>query len=165
MAATRTGVRSAMLTGLGMAALALTGEPLSRVPAGAAGQAPQTAREAGRPPEAAMDEDADRGRDPFVRPTAPGPRRPVGVRPSGLSGLAVDEAVLRGVVSSREGRLALLEGPDARAYVVKPGDRLHDATMREITRDGVLLVRDATDSVPLAERMVRKRLRGEEVPR
>ena len=154
MRAARSRAGAAMLTGLGMITLVPGGGPLSRVPATAASQAPTARQEASRAPEAATGGVAVGGRDPFARPPAPDPRRPVEVRPSGLSGLAVDEAVLRGVVSSREGRLAVLEGPDARAYVVRPGDRLHDGRVQEVTGDGVLLLRDAADSVPLADRVV-----------
>ena len=203
-------LRSAMLTGLGMAAFALAGEVPSWLPAGSAiratgtvreasrapgtvgetsrapgtvgetgrapgavgeanrapgtvregTQTPGTVREAGRAPETAMDEEAERGRDPFARPVASGSRPPVGVRPSRLSDLAVDEVVLRGVVTTRDGRLAVLEGPDGRAWVARPGERLHDGAVQGITADEVLLLRDAAD--PAAERLVGKRLRDGE---
>ena len=162
MPAAMAAVRSAMLAGLGMAALALAGEPSSPVLASAAGQAPESVRGAGRAGEAGVGDGAGGGRDPFVRPMASGSSRSVEARPSGLSGLTVDAAVLRGVVSSRAGRFAVLEGPDARAYVARPGDRLRDGAVREVTGDGVLLLRDAAASVPFAERSVRKRLRGTE---
>ncbi len=162
MVAARVGARSAMLAGFGLAALALAGEPPAPAPARAAGQAPQAVRGAGAAQDAAAGEEAEGARDPFVRPAAPGVARPADVRPSGLSGLAVDEVVVRGVVSIREGRLALLEGPDARAYLVRPGDRLHDGKVQEVTGDGVLFLRDATDSVPLAERAVSMRVRDAE---
>ena len=151
-------VCSGMLTG--MAALALAGAAPSSLSARWASQAPGTVREASRAP--AMGQETDGGRDPFVRPTASGSRRPVEVRPSGLSGLAVDEAILRGVVTSRDGRLAVLEGPDGRAWVARPGERLHDGTVQGITADEVLFLRDAADSIPSPERMVGKRVRDGE---
>ncbi len=158
-------VRSAMLTGLGMAALALAGEAPSPLPGRSASQAPGTIRKASRVPEPGMGEEAGGGRDPFVRPTASGSRRPVEVRPSGLSGLAVDEAILRGVVTSRDGRLAVLEGPDGRAWVARPGERLHDGTVQGITANEVLFLRDAADSIPSPERMEGRRLRDGESAR
>ena len=134
--------------------------PSAAALASAAGQSPAVSAAEARPaPEATIDDAADLGRDPFVRPAAPDSRRPAESRPAGLSGLAVDEAVLRGIVSTRRGRLAVLEGPGARTYVVRPGDRLHDGRVREITGDAVLLLRDADDSMPLAGRLVRRRLR------
>ena len=186
-------VRSAMLTGLGVTALALAGEADSPLPARSASQAPGTIREASRvpetvgeasraqeavgeasqapgtvgeasrAPETAMDEEADGGRDPFVRPVASGPRPPVEARPSGLSDLAVDAAVLRGVVTTRDGRLAVLEGPDGRAWVARPGERLHDGAVQGIAADEVLFLRDAAD--PATDPVVSKRLRDGESAR
>ena len=212
-------VRSAMLTGLGMTALALAGEAPSPLPAssasrapglvgeasrvpgtvgeanqapgtvgeasqapgtvgeasqapgtvGEASQAPGTVGEASRAPgtarrvpESAKDE-ADGGRDPFARPAAPGSRPPVEVRPSGLSDLAVDEVVLRGVVTTGDGRLAVLEGPDGRTWVARPGQRLHDGAVQGIAADEVLFLRDVAD--PAAERVVGRRLRDGESAR
>ena len=203
-------VRSAMLTGLGMTALALAGEAPSPLPARSASRAPELVGEASRVPgtvgeasqapgavgeasqapgavgevsrvpgtvgevsqapgtarrvpETAMDEEADGGRDPFARPMAPGSRPPVETRPSGLSDLAVDEVVLRGVVTTGDGRLAVLEGPDGRAWVARPGQRLHDGAVQGIAADEVLFLRDAAD--PAAERVVGKRLRDGESAR
>ncbi|MCY4510242.1 MAG: hypothetical protein OXG35_25265 [Acidobacteria bacterium] len=110
-----------------------------------------------------MGEEADGGRDPFARPAASGSRRPVEVRPSGLSGVAVDEVVLRGVVTTPDGRLAVLEGPDGRAWVARRGERLHDGAVQGITADEVRFLRDAAESV--AARVVGKRLRDGESAR
>ena len=107
-----------------------------------------------------MDEEAEHGRDPFARPAASASRPPVEVRPSGLSDLAVDEVVLRGVVTTRDGRLGVLEGPDGRAWVARPGERLRDGAVQEIAADEVRFLRDAAD--PAAERVVGKRLRDGE---
>ena len=107
-----------------------------------------------------MDEEADVGRDPFARPVASGPRPTVEVRPSGLPGLAVDEVVLRGIVTTRDGRLAVLEGPDGRAWVARPGERLHDGAVQGIAADEVRFLRDAAG--PVAERVVGRRLRDGE---
>lgn len=136
----------------------VAGPSASALPAGS--QSPAvSAGEARQAPETVIEGEAGVGRDPFVRPAAPDSRRPAEGRPAGLSGLAVDEAVPRGIVSTRRGRLAVLEGPGATTYVVRPGDRLHDGRVREITDDAVLFQRDAGDSMPLAGRLVRRRLR------
>ncbi len=129
-------------------------------PVGEASRTPGTVGEASQAQETAMGEEADGGRDPFVRPGASGSRPPGEIRPSGLSDLAVDEVVLRGVVTTRDGRLAVLEGPDGRAWVARPGERLHDGAVQGITADEVLFLRDAAD--PVAGRVVGRRLRDGE---
>ena len=137
--------------------------PAGAVPAAAGAQPPPAPPRGARPaPEAVAGQRPDGGRDPFVRPTAPDSSRPVEARPAGAAGLTVDEAVLRGVVATRGGRLAMLEGPDARTWVVRRGDRLHDGAVRDIGADAVVFLRDAADAAPLAERVVRRRLRDAE---
>ena len=145
------GVRAAVLAGLGAAVLATAGQP-----------APACAQEAGGPPVAVAGPGPAGRRDPFVRPVAPRIGESEGERPRGLSGLAVDDAVLRGVVRSREGRVAVLEAPDGRTYPARRADRLYDGAVREITRDAVLILRDAGEAAPAEAREVRKRLRGPE---
>ena len=140
---------SAMLAGLGGCAPAAAGAQPAPAP-------PQGARPA---PTAVVGQPPDGGRDPFVRPRTPTATGPVEARPAAAAGLVVDEAVLRGVVVTRGGRLAVLEGPGARTWIVRRGDRVHDGSVQEITADAVLFLRDAAD---LAERVVRKRLRDTE---
>ena len=142
---------SALLAGLGGA-----------VPAAAVQAPPVPPSGARAAPEAVVGQRPDGGRDPFVRPAVPDSPAPVETRPAGAAGLAVDEAVLRGVVVTRGGRLAMLEGADARTWVVRRRDRLHDGAVHEITEDAVLFLRDAAGPVPFAERVVRKRLRDTE---
>ena len=135
---------SAMLAGLGVGAPA------------AAGAVPPAPPQGARPaPEAVVGQPPDGGRDPFVRPRTPTAPGPIETRPAAAAGLVVDEAVLRGVVLTRGGRLAVLEGSGARTWIVRRGDRVHDGSVREITADAVLFLRDAADP---AERVVRKRL-------
>jgi len=140
----------ARATGLGLAATAVPGEAPSPLRAGDAGQARGNA----------TGEAGDGGRDPFARPSAPASPGPVEVRAPGLAGVTVDEAVLLGVVTSREGRLAVLEGPGGRAWVVRPGERLRDGTVQGVAADAVVFLRDAAASVRLADRRVRKPLGG-----
>ena len=139
---------------------AAVGEQPPPVPRRAAPAAP--AAVAG---QAVAGQGPDGGRDPFVRPMMPDSPARVEARPAGAAGLVVDEAVLRGVVATRGGRLAMLEGPDARTWVVRCGDRLHDGVVREVTADAVVFLRDAAASVPFAERVVRKPLHDTETGR
>lgn len=152
MVAARVTVLSVVLTGLGTAVTAVPVEAPS----------PLRAREAGQTRGSTTGEAGGGGRDPFARPTAPESPGPGEVRAPGLAGVAVDEAVLLGVVTSREGRLAVLGGPGGRAWVARPGERLRDGTVQGVTADAVEFLRDAAESVPFADRRVRRRLRGTE---
>jgi Tfp pilus assembly protein PilP len=105
-------------------------------------------------------------RDPFisllargteVEPTAPTARRP------GLAGLGASEVTLRGTVAGGGGYVAILQGADNKTYVVRPGQRLLDGTVRAITPDALVILQQVDD--PLAHeklREVRKTLRQTE---
>lgn len=144
------GARAAVLTGLG-AALLVAGE----LPA------PVFAQDAPREAAPAAGPGPDGRRDPFARPAAPRADAAEAERPGGLAGLAVDDAVLRGIVRHGGGRVAFLEAPDGRTYAVRRADRLFDAAVQDVADGAVTFLRDAT-AVPPEEREVRKRLRGTE---
>ena len=132
MAAARNALLAAVLAGLVADAPAAAGAQSSSVPP----------RETRRAPGAPVGRGPAGGRDPFVRPVVRDSPGPVDVRPAGPAGLAVDEAVLRGVVTTRAGRLAVLEGPDAMFYVVRRSDRLYDGAVQEVTAGAVLFLMD-----------------------
>ena len=162
MSDSRTVVRAAALMGLGAAVLAADGRA-----APAATQEDRrapAAQEERRETAAAAGHDQAGRRDPFAGPAAPQAGAVAGERPGGLAGLAVDDAVLRGIVRTRENRVAFLEAPDGRTYAVRSADRLYDGAVQEIAADLVLFLRDAAGSAP-GERVVRKRLRGAESAR
>lgn len=141
------GARAAVSAGLG-AAFLVAGE----LPAPVFAQdAPRAAVAAGH--------GSDGRRDPFARPAAPRAGATDAERPGGLSGLAVDDAVLRGTVRHRGGRVAFLEAPDGRTYAARLADRLFDGAVQDIADGAVVFLRDAA---PPGERDVRKRLRGTE---
>jgi Tfp pilus assembly protein PilP len=88
-------------------------------------------------------------RDPFTPLVAP-PTAPVATnaapvrRAPGLAGMAADDVVLKGIISSGATRMALLEGTDGKTYLAKAQDRLQDAVIRRIDVDAVVLVTNAT---------------------
>lgn len=102
-------------------------------------------------------------RDPFVsllRRATDTARTPAGTRPGGLAGLATGEVALKGVLRGQEGYLGILLGADKKSYIVRPGDRLLDGTVRTIAADALVIVQQLND--PLAsqkQREVRKTLR------
>lgn len=105
-------------------------------------------------------------RDPFVSLVRRGVDPRSGgqtVRPPGLAGLSVAEVTLRGTVRSREGFVAILQGADQRAYIVRPGDKLFDGTVRAVSQNDVVILQQVNDPLSLEkQREVRKLLRQPE---
>jgi Tfp pilus assembly protein PilP len=105
-------------------------------------------------------------RDPFLSLVRRGvdPRSEgQAARPSGLAGLSVAEVTLRGTVRSREGFVAIFQGADQRAYIVRPGDKLFDGTVRTVTQNDVVILQHVNDPLSLEkQREVRKMLRQPE---
>lgn len=112
--------------------------------------------------------DAAGRRDPFVsllRRGAEG-RMTGGTRPAGLAGLLVGEVTVRGTLQSREGYVGILQGADNRTYIVRPGDRLLDGTVRAIGADAVIFLQQVNDPLSLQkQREVRKGIRQTEEAR
>jgi Tfp pilus assembly protein PilP len=107
-------------------------------------------------------------RDPFISLVRRGndnARNESGERPAGLGGIAVSELTLKGTMQAREGYVALVQGPDLKTYIVKPGDKLFDGSIRAISNNSMVLMQEVND--PLSQdrqREVRKVLRqGDEV--
>jgi hypothetical protein len=104
-------------------------------------------------------------RDPFaslVHPKRTAAATADGVRPrAGLASVALADVVVKGVVKSGNTMLAILESPGRQSFVTRVKDRLLDATVLTIDRDGVVFS-DRSSGVPAD---VRKPLRpqGEEV--
>jgi Tfp pilus assembly protein PilP len=101
-------------------------------------------------------------RDPFVSLARRGldTRTALGPRPAGLAGLDVSEVSLRGTLRSKGEFVAMLQGSDRKTYIVRPGDKLFDATVRSISQNDVVFLQQITD--PLSsekQREVRKGLR------
>jgi Tfp pilus assembly protein PilP len=105
-------------------------------------------------------------RDPFLSLVRRGvdPRGASQVmRPGGLAGLSVAEITLRGTVRSREGFVAILQGADQRAYIVRPGDKLFDGMVRTVSQNDVVILEEVNDPLSLEkQREVRKLLRQPE---
>jgi Tfp pilus assembly protein PilP len=151
--------------------------PASQAPAPAR-QAPPAGRGTATPAEeaaaaqqliepAGFDYKPEGRRDPFVSLVrrAAGGRGGTSVvsRPTGLAGLGVGEITLRGTMRGREGFVALLQGSDQKTYIVRPGDKLFDGTIRTITQNDMVVVQQVNDPLSLEkQREVRKVLRQTE---
>ncbi len=86
-----------------------------------------------------------------------------GSRPAGLAGLLINEVTLKGVLKSSRGEyIALLQSPDNHTFIVHPGDKVFDGTVKAITQDAVVFSQDVNDPLSLVkQREVRKTIRPE----
>ncbi len=137
--------------------------PAPATPPAAAQAAPAAAPAA---PEAAENYtyQADGRRDPFLNLTANvvETRAPM-TRAEGIAGLNVAELSVRGVMKSKGALIAMVMGADKRAFVVHPGDKFADGTVRAVTADGLVIVQQVNDPLSLVkQREVRKLLRSVE---
>jgi Tfp pilus assembly protein PilP len=97
---------------------------------------------------------ADR-RDPFLSVVSMTPSTPpplaVLKRGEGLARYTVKEISVRGVMQGGGTLLAIVQGPDKRSYVVHQGDRLADGFVRSITSQGLVLVQNISESLPVQQ--------------
>ena len=134
-------------------------------PQSPAAQAP--AAQPGQPTAAAAPYayNAEGRRDPFVSLLGRGndPRYPT-VKLPGVPGLLIAEVTVKGIVRDRAGFLAMVQAPDNKTFIVRPGDKLLDGVVKSITQDGVIFSQDVNDPLSLVkQKEVRKTLRaGEE---
>jgi Tfp pilus assembly protein PilP len=109
--------------------------------------------------------EAEGRRDPFTTLLGTGAQS-VGIgsqRPNGPPGMTVDELSVRGVMQSRAGLIAMIQGPDNKAYVVHAGDKLLDGVIKAVTTQGLVIVQEVNDPLSLVkQREVIKRLRSQE---
>lgn len=102
-------------------------------------------------------------RDPFVSLVNRGvtDARTAGQRPDGVPGLAVHEMVVRGILKTPDGFIAMVQAPNGRSYTVRPGDQLFDGRVRTITAEALIIMQEVNDPLSLEkQREVRKPLRG-----
>jgi Tfp pilus assembly protein PilP len=107
-------------------------------------------------------------RDPFLNLLGTGSSQAsqAGKRTEGAAGLTVAEIAVSGVLESRGGLIAMVQGPDKKTYIVHPGDRLSDGQIRAITPQGLTIVQEVTDPLSLVkQREIQKLLRSLENPK
>jgi Tfp pilus assembly protein PilP len=79
----------------------------------------------------------------------------------GAAGLAVGEISVHGVMQSRGSLVAMITGPEKKTYIVHPGDKLLDGTIKAITPQGLVVVQEVNDPLSLVkQREIRKLLRS-----
>lgn len=81
----------------------------------------------------------------------------------GPGGLSVSEISVRGIMQSRDEMVAMVQGADNKTYIVHPGDKFLDGTIKTITPQGLVVVQEVNDPLSLVkQREVRKLLRSAE---
>jgi Tfp pilus assembly protein PilP len=141
----------------------------------AAPAAPAAAQAAAAAPNAAAPADAAKAPVPENYTYDPGGRRDpfltllgggsdahvVSKKGDGPAGMTVAEISVRGVMQSRSGLIAMVQGPDNKTYIVHPGDKLLDGAIKSITAQGLVIEQAVNDPLSVVkQREVRKLLRG-----
>jgi len=104
---------------------------------------------------------AEGRRDPFQSLVGARSNVPGGRRGEGAAGLTFNEISVRGVMQSRGSLVAMIMGPDNKTYIVHPGDKLLDGTIKTIMPEGIVVVQEVNDPLSLVkQREVRKLLRS-----
>jgi Tfp pilus assembly protein PilP len=146
--------------------IGLAGHGVATQPATPRPAAGTPSQEAPPTPPSNYSYEPEERRDPFLSlVNRGGDARPAadrGVRPDGLPGILVDEVVVRGILQTKGGWIAMIGLPSGRTHTVRPGDRLMDGNVRTITAQAVVLMQEVNDPLSLEkQREVRKFLRGE----
>jgi Tfp pilus assembly protein PilP len=84
-------------------------------------------------------------RDPFQSLVGPAPRMQSGTRPPGVPGFLIDEMKLQGVVKTKQGHVAMINGPDNKGYLIRVGDKVLDGEVIRITPSSVVFRQEVND--------------------
>jgi len=84
-------------------------------------------------------------RDPFQSLVGPAPKLQPGQRPPGVPGFLIDEMKLQGVVRTRQGLVAMINGPDNKGYLIRVGDKVLDGEVIRITQTTVVFRQEVND--------------------
>jgi hypothetical protein len=101
-------------------------------------------------------------RDPFVSLLRRGADpRTSGSRPAGVPGLMIGEVTVKGIVKDRSGFIAMIQGPDTKqTFIIRPGEKLLDGTVKAITADAVVFSQDVNDPLSMVkQKEIRKTVR------
>jgi hypothetical protein len=111
-------------------------------------------------PSSSAYEDGGR-RDPFVTLVQKRVAATPGGRPVvGLGALAVEDALVTGIVQAGPAFIAILKSPDGKSFMAKTQDHLQNGVVKTIDAEGVLFVQQAADAMGVVRpREVRKALR------
>lgn len=84
-------------------------------------------------------------RDPFQSLVGPAPKTQQGTRPAGVPGFLIDEMKFQGVVKTKQGFVAMINGPDNQGYLIHVGDKVLDGEVVRITPSSVVFRQEVND--------------------
>lgn len=101
-------------------------------------------------------------RDPFLNLLGTGSEpRITSRRGEGAAGLSVNEISVRGVMLSKGAFIAMVQGPDAKTYMVRQGDKFQDGSVKAVNAEGLVIVQEVSDPLSLVkQREISKKLRS-----
>jgi type IV pilus assembly protein PilP len=139
---------------------------------GAPPQAPASAAAPAEPAAAPVEASAGVGfaydpegrRDPFLSLLGRGnDPRTATARPPGVAGLLIADVTVKGILRDKAGFVAMIQSPDSKTYIVRPGDRLFDGSVKSIVQDKVVFSQDVNDPLSLVkQREIPKAVRSAE---
>ena len=75
--------------------------------------------------------------------------------------MAVADISVRGIMQSKGGLVAMVQGADNKTYIVHQGEKFLDGTLKSITPQTLVIVQEVSDPLSLVKhREVRKQLRS-----
>ena len=84
-------------------------------------------------------------RDPFQSLIGPAPKLQPGQRPAGVPGFLIDEMKLQGIIKTKQGLVAMINGPDNKGYLIRVGDKVLDGEVIRITPSSVTFRQEVND--------------------
>lgn len=84
-------------------------------------------------------------RDPFRSLIGPSPKLSRENAPPGPPGFMIDEMDLQGIVGSKQGLAAMVDGPDNNGYLLRVGDKVFDGIVIRITPTSVVFRQEVND--------------------
>jgi hypothetical protein len=66
-------------------------------------------------------------------------------RPPGLAGMLIEELTVEGIIQTETGILAFVQGRDKFSYIIRPGTKLFNGEVREISQNRVVFRQQVND--------------------
>lgn len=147
----------------GQAAVQSSAAPAQTAAPVAAAPSQPTTTPVQAPGEAGFVYDPEGRRDPFLSLLGRGNDPRAATRPPGVAGLLIADVTVKGILRDKAGFVAMIQSPDSKTYIVRPGDRLFDGSVKSIVQDKVVFSQDVNDPLSLVkQREIPKAVRSAE---